>query len=196
MGSLVRNAQCAFALLPYIWGICTYTNRRWKNTNTQLLVKNYKTLPHQRLERFHELCWQMRLRSKAQGDENWSGGNFRYLFYDSHIASWIPINRFLKRQKVKSPWKYYMLLFHILIKITVRIIQFVHTFILTEILALWEESACCKQRHKGGFVLCLLPGPSSACPQSKSLSSFCVCVFLGPYLWHTEVPRLGVKSEL
>ena len=24
----------------------------------------------------------------------------------------------------------------------------------------------------------------------------CVCVFLGPHLWHMEVPRLGVKSEL
>ena len=27
----------------------------------------------------------------------------------------------------------------------------------------------------------------------------CVCVFvvfLGPYLWHVKVPRLGVKSEL
>ena len=24
----------------------------------------------------------------------------------------------------------------------------------------------------------------------------CVCVFLGPHLWHMEVPRLGVESEL
>ena len=24
---------------------------------------------------------------------------------------------------------------------------------------------------------------------------FCLFVFLGPHLWHMEVPRLGVKSE-
>ena len=28
------------------------------------------------------------------------------------------------------------------------------------------------------------------------ITSFCVCVFLGPYPWHMEVPRLGVKSKL
>ena len=25
---------------------------------------------------------------------------------------------------------------------------------------------------------------------------FCLSVFLGPHLWHTEVPRLEVQSEL
>ena len=51
---------------------------------------------------------------------------------------------------------------------------------------------------------CLLPRlhmkrlcPDSRCPQMFS----CVCVlcffaFLGPHLWHLEVPRLGVESEL
>ena len=24
----------------------------------------------------------------------------------------------------------------------------------------------------------------------------CCCLFLGPYPWHMEVPRLGVESEL
>ena len=24
----------------------------------------------------------------------------------------------------------------------------------------------------------------------------CVCIFLGPHAWYTEVPRLGVKSEV
>ena len=34
----------------------------------------------------------------------------------------------------------------------------------------------------------------------KNVSFVCVCVyvcvFLGPHLWHMEIPRLGVESEL
>ena len=31
---------------------------------------------------------------------------------------------------------------------------------------------------------------------SKKLFSYLLFAFLGPYMWHMEVPRLGVESEL
>ena len=40
-------------------------------------------------------------------------------------------------------------------------------------------------------------GATPALPASDSVSAFFFfLVFLGPYLWHMEVPRLGIKSKL
>ena len=49
------------------------------------------------------------------------------------------------------------------------------------------------QREHPTLIYFLYPGVNMQSTQSKSLSFL---VFLGPHLWHMEVPELGVKSEL
>ena len=65
---------------------------------------------------------------------------------------------------------------------------------------------CCSMQKFPGWGLnhamaVTTPDPSSTEPPGNSnrgflVFCFFVCVFLGPHLWHMEVPRLGIKLEL
>ena len=57
-------------------------------------------------------------------------------------------------------------------------------------------SAPCRVQDKLLFLLVLLPPSPTQNLQASGGFLFFFFVFLGPHLWHMEVPRLGVQWEL